>query len=330
MQPKVSIIVPVYNAGIYLTQCLDSLTNQTLQEIEIILVLDCPTDGSDKIACEYAKKDLRIKIVENKENLHIGFSRNEGLKIATGEYIGFCDHDDFCELNMFNELYSKAKENDFDIVISDFCEHFNGNISYFRFPDNDNDNIFKETIFEYLLNGRISTCQEKSFSNIGAIWNQIFKRDMLLKNKIYFDDNRIITMEDTVFNLRAHFFANKVTSIPKVFYHHQTNSSNAYSDYAYVSFGKVVPYIEIRYEFLKNHSLLEKYKEANAEFALRKLYSSFRNEVRNKGLMKSLYVFSKIRSNKILQELLNSNTDFLKIFPPTKIIFYWLCSTKKR
>ena len=95
MTPKVSIIVPIYNAGKFLEKCLDTLVNQTLKDIEIILVLDCPTDGSDRIAREYAEKDPRIRLIVNEQNLNIGLSRNEGLKIARGEYIGFSDHDDY-------------------------------------------------------------------------------------------------------------------------------------------------------------------------------------------------------------------------------------------
>ena len=80
MTPKVSIIVPIYNAGKFLEKCLDTLVNQTLKDIEIILVLDCPTDGSDRIAREYAEKDPRIRLIVNEQNLNIGLSRNEGLK----------------------------------------------------------------------------------------------------------------------------------------------------------------------------------------------------------------------------------------------------------
>ena len=99
MTPKVSIIVPIYNAGKFLEKCLDTLVNQTLKDIEIILVLDCPTDGSDRIAREYAEKDPRIRLIVNEQNLNIGLSRNEGLKIARGEYIGFSDHDDWSTKN---------------------------------------------------------------------------------------------------------------------------------------------------------------------------------------------------------------------------------------
>ena len=74
--PKISVIIPVYNAGIYLPERIESILNQTLKDIEIIIVLDCPTDGSDKVAESYSRKDERIKLIYNPANLHIGLSRN--------------------------------------------------------------------------------------------------------------------------------------------------------------------------------------------------------------------------------------------------------------
>lgn len=99
--PKISVIVPVYNAGIYLEECLKSILQQTFQDIEVILILDCPTDGSDKVCQSFAEKDSRIKIIYNKHNLHIGLSRDRGLDIAQGEYIAFSDDDDTRELDMY-------------------------------------------------------------------------------------------------------------------------------------------------------------------------------------------------------------------------------------
>ena len=110
MSPKVSVIVPVYNAAAYLPHCLDTLTCQTLKELEIILVLDCPTDGSEKIAEDYAARFPQIRLLYNEKNLHAGESRNRGLDVATGEYIGFVDADDFVEARMFEDMYLTAKE----------------------------------------------------------------------------------------------------------------------------------------------------------------------------------------------------------------------------
>ena len=114
--PKVSVIVPLYNVEDYLKRSLDSLVNQTLKDIEIILVDDCSTDKSLKIAKEYSKNDKRIKVINSKENQGAAAARNKGLDIAKGEYIGFIDADDYIDLNYYEELYKKAKEDDYDIV----------------------------------------------------------------------------------------------------------------------------------------------------------------------------------------------------------------------
>ena len=109
--PKVSIIVPVYNSGKYLKTCLDSLVNQTLKDIEIIAVDDCSTDNSLLILMDYAKKYNNIKVYHNRENLGQGASRNRGLDVARGEYIGFVDSDDYIRYTMYEDMYKAAVNN---------------------------------------------------------------------------------------------------------------------------------------------------------------------------------------------------------------------------
>ena len=96
---SVSVIIPVFNAEKYLSQCLDSIVNQTLTNIEIICVDDGSTDTSFQILKEYEEKDSRV-IVLSKSNAGAGTARNEGLKIAKGKYLSFLDADDFFERNM--------------------------------------------------------------------------------------------------------------------------------------------------------------------------------------------------------------------------------------
>ncbi len=114
--PKVSVIIPVYNAQKYLERCLNSIVNQTLEDIEILLVDDCSTDKSVEIVQRYSKKDKRIKLIKSKENQGAASARNKGLDVAKGEYIGFIDADDYIDLNYYEELYKKAKETNADIV----------------------------------------------------------------------------------------------------------------------------------------------------------------------------------------------------------------------
>ena len=107
---KVSVIVPVWNVEKYLEKCLDSLVNQTLKEIEIIVVNDESPDNSQKIIDKYVKKyPKKIKALSQK-NGGQGSARNHGLKYATGEYIGYVDSDDYIEKNMYELMYNKAKK----------------------------------------------------------------------------------------------------------------------------------------------------------------------------------------------------------------------------
>lgn len=117
--PKVSILVPIYNNEVYLHECIDSIINQTLKDIEIILLDDGSTDNSPQICDEYAKKDNRIKVV-HKENTGYGHTMNLGIEMATGEYIGIVESDDYVELDMFESLYNATVQNNqkIDIVKS--------------------------------------------------------------------------------------------------------------------------------------------------------------------------------------------------------------------
>lgn len=112
-QPKISVIVPVYNVEKYLKQCLDSIVNQTYKNLEIIIVNDGTKDNSMKIVENYLQ-DNRIKVI-NKENGGLASARNSGLEKVTGKYISFIDSDDWIELNMYEELVSQI--NDEDILI---------------------------------------------------------------------------------------------------------------------------------------------------------------------------------------------------------------------
>ena len=116
MKEKVSIIVPIYNAGKYLKKCLDSIINQSYQDLEIILVDDGSTDNSGKICDDYAKKDKRIKVVHQK-NAGQSAARNQGLKEATGAYISFIDADDEIRPNFISKLLAPFEKNDTDITV---------------------------------------------------------------------------------------------------------------------------------------------------------------------------------------------------------------------
>lgn len=192
---KVSVIIPVYNVENYLRKCLNSLVNQTLKDIEIIVVNDGTLDNSQEIIDEYVKKYPKKVVSVIQENGGQGAARNTGLLHAKGEYIGYVDSDDYVEENMYEELYKKAKEEDSDIVI---C----GN------------NVVKEN-YEFLSKEDV----DKEFL-LGkmAVWNKIYKKNIIVDNKIQFRSK--VWYEDLDFTMKVFFSSKKISYIDKPLYNY--------------------------------------------------------------------------------------------------------------
>ena len=149
----ISVIVPVYNVEKYLPKCIESIMNQTYQDLEIILVNDGSSDNSNRICVRYAKIDKRIKVV-NKENGGVSSARNLGLDIANGEYISFIDSDDYIELNMYEKMIDIALKKDIDIVSCNYNHLKNDGIKvpFFSLDKDEyieDKNILFEKIFQY-------------------------------------------------------------------------------------------------------------------------------------------------------------------------------------
>ena len=123
--PTVSVIIPVYNVEQYLRKCLDSVINQTFKDIEIIIVNDCSPDNSLQMIKEYQTKEERIVLIDLKQNVGLGFARNEGMKIAKGKYITFVDSDDWIASNYIEVLYNNIEKNNLDVVSA--SSHFYDN-----------------------------------------------------------------------------------------------------------------------------------------------------------------------------------------------------------
>ena len=121
--PKLSVIVPVYNVEKLLERCLDSILSQTLSDIEVICVDDCSPDNSIGILHRYQQKDSRVKVYRHAENKRQGGARNTALEVATGEYIGFIDSDDYIDPDFYQKLYDAAKGADADLAITGIIKH---------------------------------------------------------------------------------------------------------------------------------------------------------------------------------------------------------------
>lgn len=209
----VSIIVPVYNAEIYIDPCIKSILNQTYTNFELLLIDDGSTDASGEICERFAQKDNRVKVIHN-TNHGVSYSRNMGLALAKGEYIAFCDADDLYKRNYLMEMWNAAQFQDADIVI---C-----NYSYLHKPQNKiceraSGSIEKEEIYRRMfINNTIG----------GFVWNKFFRKSTIVG--IQFDENMQIC-EDTYFVCRSLKNAEKVYYVgdPLYLYRvHQNSTMN--------------------------------------------------------------------------------------------------------
>lgn len=258
--PKVSIILPVHNAGIYLKKSLDTIVNQTLQEIEIIIILDCPTDGSDTIIYDYAKKDSRIKVIENKENLHVGLSRNKALEMATGEYIAFSDHDDWRELNMYELLLEKAKRDNLDMVLSTPTMFYSENDIQTTYLPQTTSYYIKNYLLTDLIGwGNYSPLEQPAYCFIQF---NLYKAEIIKRNHIRFVDTCKYSPEDVFFNIEFLFYAEKIDILPGSLYYHRELMNSEGHGYSYKSWQKRIQGMEYMYRFL-NENLIFKQFETN-------------------------------------------------------------------
>ena len=257
--PKISIIIPVYNVEQYIERCLNSLINQTLKDIEIILVDDSSKDSSLLICNKFAEKDSRIKVI-HKENEGAGKARNEALKIATGEYIGFVDSDDFVHADMFETLYKKAQKYNSDLIMSGVL-FVDGNM----FSEKGNcvrkDYFAKDTHFESkedlqkLRMGIIgATPDDIDDSKYGmSIWKNLFRHEIIKQNNLYFESEREMLSEDALFMVDFISCIKKATGINEAFYNYCRNGASISKSYKKDKFEKSLVFVgEVEKRFSKD------------------------------------------------------------------------------
>lgn len=212
---KVSFIVPIYNSSKYLVNCLDSLVNQTLNNIEIILINDGSSDDSINIIKRYSKKYSNI-IYFDRKNEGIGSSRNFGIEKSSGKYIAFVDSDDYISVNFAKSMYNFCEENNLDMAVCD----------YYKVEDG------KKTIEEIFDFGITNIKKDrKLILNINySPWNKLYKREMIIKNNIHFSTN--LKYEDMPFIFKAIICSKKIGkhSIPLNYYMIHNNSETTVMD----------------------------------------------------------------------------------------------------
>lgn len=246
--PQVSVIIPVYNVSKYIQQCCISLFGQTLDNVEFIFVDDSSTDDSVKIIKDvlsyFPNRISQVKILSNKVNMGVSYSRQIGIDNSIGEYIIHCDPDDWVELDAYESLYALAKEANSDIVGCDYIkEYVNKSVVC-------SENIVNEkyaVISSIMSDGNIK----------GFLWNRLVKRQLLVEHGICFYTG-LSLWEDMSVVIPLHIVAHKVNYLPKALYHYRKTNYESIGTNLSVSKVessiKATEYVEL---FLRRSNTLE-------------------------------------------------------------------------
>lgn len=239
---NVSIIVPIYNVEAYIERCLYSLINQTLQNIEIILVEDGSPDSCALICDKYAQQDSRIKVI-HKKNEGLGFARNSGLAIAKGEYIAFVDSDDYVDLSMYESLYKEAIVENADVVFCRCKKQIGKNV--WRISDDITEKeIWSDTQVKTFMYDMIASAPnikaERKYTM--SVWHSIYNRTTISKYNLKFESERTIVSEDLPFQVDFLLHSKKVVYLPQAFYYYCLNTtslSNSFKLQKFIGFKKL-------------------------------------------------------------------------------------------
>lgn len=210
---KISIVIPVYNASKYLSKCLDSVINQSYSNIEIVLVDDGSRDNSGNICDEYSNKDKRIKVI-HKENGGVSYTRNTGIKKATGDYITFVDSDDLVHSDYVRKLVENV---DSDTLSVCQIENFYDKVNY--------SNDLSDEKLEFQTKNFIELCR---LTLLNTPCCKLFNLDILRKNKIMFD-TKLSLGEDLLFNLDYLKYVGKIVVTNNKLYFYRRSDSNTLS-----------------------------------------------------------------------------------------------------
>ena len=237
--PKVSIIVPVYNVEKYIHRCIDSILSQTFADFECILVNDCSPDNCPEICDNYTTIDTRIKVIHKIQNQGSSLARKTGFENSSGDYIQFIDSDDWIERDMTEKLYTAALESDADITVCDFYKDNEDNYTY-EIQVIDTEILFNNLGFEHCC----------------AVWNKFYRRKII--SLIEFPKEG--KYEDRVITQQALYYSKKICKIQYPLYHYCNNPSSISHNVNILSFLEWRDNITYVINFLRNN-LNERYSQ---------------------------------------------------------------------
>ena len=236
---KVSIIVPFYNVENYIEKCLQSLVNQTLEDVEIILVNDGSQDGTEEIAKQFVEKYPNKIMYLEKENGGLSDARNYAIPYAKGEYIAFLDSDDYVEANMYEEMYNKAKEENLDYVECDFL---------WEYPDKSLESKGKQ----------YSNKKEMFIYTRVVAWNKLIKREIVQNNHLEFPKG--YRYEDVEFFYKLLPLIHNYGIVEKPFIHY-VQRENSISNVQNTRTKEIIDVLRHVIDYYKRNQLFDEYKE---------------------------------------------------------------------
>lgn len=260
IEPKVSVIVPIYNVEKYLDECMESLLNQTLKDIEIIMVDDESPDRCPQMCDEYARKDSRVKVI-HKKNGGLGFARNSGLDVATGEYVAFIDSDDFIDLEMMSHLYDVAKEYNADEVRCGIKFYVDG-----KFTERHDVNqltVFKgrDSVQDFMLDvvAPLPECK-RDVKYMMSSCCCIHSRKVIEENRIRFLSERECLSEDLIWDIDLFSKMNCILYVPECHYAYRMNPASLTHQYSKEKYERNYKFFEILEQKLETVVPVAKYE----------------------------------------------------------------------
>lgn len=305
---KLSVIIPIYNTAAYLRRCLDSVTNQTIRDIEIILATDGP-ETCDRICNEYAAKDSRIKIISHPGSY--GKAVNQGIEIASGEYIGIVESDDWIVPEMYKKLYSKATISKAEIVKA----------GYYRSYDH---NPCESYITIDVGNSAFHISQHPELLYFQAsIWDAIYKKSFLERNNIRLPETRGLSFIDTPFHMETLLKASLCVILNEpLYFYYQDNPSQSIKDNTAICDVIFADHYFIK-RIKKNNTLIKNYRKEIIIAIATHFYWNFQRL--NVSEKKKKFC---IKAARYLKKLKTQMSDCNNASPDLKSWVKWLLSTQ--
>ncbi|MFD2214020.1 glycosyltransferase family 2 protein [Metabacillus endolithicus] len=223
MSVKISVIVPVFNVEEFITDCIQSILEQSFSNFELILINDGSTDKSGEICNEFAINDSRVQVIHQK-NSGPSITRNLGINISNGDYISFVDSDDTINKDMLEKMYSSCIASNAEIAICGFIESNKFTGSYLKHTISEE----KQLLFEgnKIRENIEETLKQYNIWGYPSLWNKMYKRSFLIENKLILNEN-ITIAEDLCFNINALLKANRVCVINEMLYNYRRENTES-------------------------------------------------------------------------------------------------------